>query len=114
VGDEARESLGLPGTYEEPRRELAEVWNEKGEDLLNRRDVGNAKRAFNKAAEIKPEFAVAWYNLARANCARGEKEEAIANLKTAIKLDPGIKEKLRTETLFKKLKSEKEFEKICR
>jgi tetratricopeptide (TPR) repeat protein len=114
VGEEARESLGLPGTYEEPRREFAEVWNEKGEDLLNRRDVGNAKRAFNKATQLKPEFAVAWYNLARANCAKGEKEEAIANLKTAMKLEPSIKEKLKTESLFKKLKSEKEFEKICR
>ena len=114
VGEDARESLGFPGTSEEPRRELAEVWNEKGEGLLNRRDVVNAKRAFNKAAEISPEFAVAWYNLARANCVQGEKEEAIVNLKTAIKLEPGIKEKLRTESFFKKLKSEKEFEKICR
>ena len=114
VGGEIRETMGPPGTYEEPRRELAEVWNEKGEDLLNRRDVGNAKRAFNKAAEIKPEFAAAWYNLARVHCVTGEKEEAIANLKTAIKLEPGIKEKLRTESFFKKLKSEKEFERICK
>ena len=114
VGEEGKEPSDLPATYEEPRRELAEVWNAKGEDLLNLRDLGNAKHAFNKDAEIKPEFAVAWYNLAKANCAKGEKEEAIANLKTAIKLEPGIKEKIRTESFFKKLKSEKEFGKIFR
>jgi tetratricopeptide (TPR) repeat protein len=113
-GEEGREPSDLPATNEEPRRELAEVWNAKGEDLLNRRDLGNAKHAFNKAAEIKPEFAVAWYNLARANCAKGEKEEAIANLKTAIRIEPGIKEKIRAESFFKKLKNEKEFGKIFR
>jgi tetratricopeptide (TPR) repeat protein len=112
LGEEGKEPVDLSAAYEEPRRELAEVWNAKGEDLLNRRDLGNAKHAFNKAAEIKPEFAAAWYNLARTNCAKGEKEQAIANLKTALKLDPGIKEKIKTESFFKKLKSEKEFGKI--
>ena len=112
VGEEGKDPVDFPAGYEEPRRELAEVWNAKGEDLLSRRDLGNAKHAFNKATEIKPELAAAWYNLARANCATGEKEEAIANLKTAIKLEPGIKEKIRIENSFKKLKSEKEFGKI--
>ena len=112
AGEEGKEPADHPEAYEEPRRELAEVWNAKGEDLLNRRDLGNAKHAFRKAAAIKPEFAAAWYNLARANSAKGEKEEAIANLKTAVKLEPAIKEKIRTESLFKKLKSEKEFGKL--
>ena len=114
VEEEAKESMDLPVMHEEPRRELAEVWNAKGEDLFNRRDLGNAKHAFHKAAEIKPEFAVAWYNLARANYAKGEKEEAIANLKTAVRLDPTVKEKIRAESFFKRLKGDKEFEKIWR
>jgi tetratricopeptide (TPR) repeat protein len=99
---------------EEPRKELAEVWNHKGENHLSRREYERAKRAFAKAVEIKPEFAQGWYNLAKAHSHKGEKGEAMAKLKRAIKLDPGYREKARTENLFKKLKGEKEFDRLIK
>jgi tetratricopeptide (TPR) repeat protein len=114
VPEETKESFEAAQDEEEPRKELAEVWNHKGENHLTRREYERAKRAFVKAVEIKPEFARGWYNLAKAHSLKGEKEEAVAKLKKAIKLDPGYREKAKTENLFKKLKGEKEFDRLIK
>jgi tetratricopeptide (TPR) repeat protein len=96
------------------RKELAEVWNHKGENHLTRREFERAKHAFAKAVEINPGFALAWYNLSKAHSHKGEKEQVMTKLRRAIKLDPGYKEKARTENLFKKLRGEKEFDRLIR
>jgi tetratricopeptide (TPR) repeat protein len=114
VPGETKESFEAVQDEEEPRKELAEVWNHKGENHLSRREYERAKRAFAKAVEIKPEFAQGWYNLAKAHSHKGEKGEAMAKLKRAIKLDHGYREKARTENLFKKLKGEKEFDRLIK
>jgi tetratricopeptide (TPR) repeat protein len=112
--EERKESFEAAQNEEEPRKELAEVWNHKGENHLTRREYERAKQAFAKAVEIKPEFALGWYNLAKAHSQKGEKEQAMTKLKRAIRLDPGYREKARTENLFKKFKGEKEFDKLIR
>ena len=112
--EDTRESGEDPANHEEPRRELADVWNDKGQELFNRREYESAQHAFRKAIKIKPEFTIAWYNLSKAHCINGEKEEAIASLKKAVKLEPNFKEKVRTESLFKRLKGEKDFEKLIK
>jgi tetratricopeptide (TPR) repeat protein len=112
--EETKESFEAAQNEEEPRKELAEVWNRKGENHFTRREYERAKQAFAKAVEIKPEFALAWYNLAKVHSHEGEKEQAMTKLKRAIKLDPGCREKARTESFFKKFKGEKEFDKLIR
>jgi tetratricopeptide (TPR) repeat protein len=107
-----REPVEVSLNKEEPRRELADVWNDKGLELLGRREYESAQHAFAKAVAIKPEFTVAWYNMARVHCHKGKKEEAIGSLKRAIKLDPDLKAKIKAESLFRRLRGEKEFEKL--
>jgi tetratricopeptide (TPR) repeat protein len=109
-----REFFEEPEDQGETRKGLAEVWNHKGEDLLARREYGEAKHAFAKAVEIKPEFALGWYNLAKVHSQEGEKDQAMTNLKKAIKLEPDYREKAKTESLFKKFKGEKDFDKLVR
>jgi tetratricopeptide (TPR) repeat protein len=114
VPEETKESFDAAQNEEEPRKELAEVWNHKGENHLTRREFERAKHAFAKAVEINPGFALAWYNLSKAHSHKGEKEQVMTKLRRAIKLDPGYKEKARTENLFKKLRGEKEFDRLIR
>jgi tetratricopeptide (TPR) repeat protein len=102
-----REFFEEPENQEEPRKGLAEVWNHKGEDLFARREYDEAKHV-----EIKPEFAPGWYNLAKVHSQEGEKNQAMTNLKKAIELEPGYREKAKTESLFKKFKGEKDFDKL--
>ena len=110
--EQRREAFEAAENQEEPRKDLAEVWNHKGEALFARREYEGAKRAFAKAVEIKPEFAPGWYNLAKAYSQKGEKDQAMTKLRKAIKLEPGYREKAGTERVFKQFKGEKDFDKL--
>jgi tetratricopeptide (TPR) repeat protein len=112
--EQRREAFEAAENREEPRKDLSEVWNEKGEDLFARGEYERAKRAFSKAVEIKPEFALGWYNLAKAHSKKSEKDEAMTKLRRAMQLEPGYREKARTESFFKKFNGEKDFEKLIR
>jgi tetratricopeptide (TPR) repeat protein len=109
-----REFFEEPENQEESRKGLAEVWNHKGEDLFARREYDEAKHAFAKAVEIKPKFALGWYNLAKVHSQEGEKDRAMTSLKKAIELEPDCREMAKTESLFRKFKGEKDFDKLVR
>jgi tetratricopeptide (TPR) repeat protein len=112
--DEGRESFEGAENQEEPGKDLAEVWNHKGEDLFAHHEYDRAEHAFSKAVEINPEFARGWYNLAKAYSQKGEKDQAMTKLRKAIKLEPDYREIARTERVFKKFKGEKDFDKLIR
>ena len=45
-----------------------------------------------KAIEINPQNALAYYQLGSLYAVQGETENAIANIKNALKIDPNLKE----------------------
>jgi len=94
------------------KKDLAEVWNHKGRDFVERKEYEEAKKAFHKAVEIKPQLAEAWYNLADLYVFLGEKEEALSTLRRALQIDPSYKEKARLSNNFKRLKHDEDFQNL--
>jgi tetratricopeptide (TPR) repeat protein len=112
--EQVGESASPAAKQAEPRMELSEVWNRKGEDLFGQGEYDKAKHAFTQAVQIKPEFALGWYNLAKVHAHKGERDQAVKKLKKAVKLEPVYNERVKTENLFKKLRGEKEFDKLLK
>ena len=56
--------------------------------MLNQGDHDSSREFFERVVSIKPEDATARTNLAAAQLALGENEEAVEELKKAIELDP--------------------------
>jgi tetratricopeptide (TPR) repeat protein len=94
------------------RLHLGDLWNHKGKELFRTHRYPDAKEALLKAVEIKPELADAWYVIACIESIRSEKEGAISRLRKAIELEPAYREKARTQSYFKKLKGDADFEKL--
>lgn len=114
-GSESEQDRRAPQTLDKAVRlkpDLAEIWNQKGEGFVSLRHYDDAKEAFNVATRIKPKIAPAWYNLASLYSIEGEKKEALANLKKAIKIDPNFKRKAKEDINFKKLLRDEDFKKF--
>jgi tetratricopeptide (TPR) repeat protein len=94
------------------RLHLGDLWNHKGKELFRTHRYPDAKEALLKAVEIKPELADAWYVIACIESMKSEREGALSKLRKAIELEPGYKEKARTQSYFKKLKGDADFEKL--
>jgi tetratricopeptide (TPR) repeat protein len=94
------------------RVHLGDLWNHKGKELFRTHRYPEAKEALLKAVEIKPMLADAWYVIACIDSMKSEKEGALLRLSKAIELDPGYKEKARTQSYFKKLKGDVDFERL--
>jgi len=94
------------------RLHLGDLWNHKGKELFRTHRYSDAKEAMLKAVEIKPELADAWYVIACIESMKSEKEGAISRLRKAIELEPAYREKARTQSYFKKLKGDADFEKL--
>jgi len=93
---------------------LGDLWKQKGKELFRTHRYNEAKEALLKAVEIKPELADAWYVIACIEAMKGEKEGALARLKKTIELDRNFKDKAGTQSYFKKLKGDEDFEKLLR
>ncbi len=93
---------------------LGDLWKNKGKELFRTHRYTEAKEALLKAVEIKPQLADAWYVIACIESMKGEKEGALSRLRKAIQLDQGFKEKARTQSYFKKLKGNEDFERLLR
>lgn len=91
---------------------LGEVWHSKGKDLFGRHKYEDARKAFKKAVEIKPDIGEAWFYLACIDATKGVKDEALSLLAKAVEIDSEYKEKARTHGAFKKLRGDADFEKI--
>jgi len=94
------------------RLHLGDLWNHKGKELFRMHRYPEAKEALLKAVEIKPELADAWYVIACVESMKSEKEGALSRLRKAIELEPGYREKARTQSYFKKLKGDVDFERL--
>jgi tetratricopeptide (TPR) repeat protein len=94
------------------RLHLGDLWNHKGKELFRTHRYPEAKEALLKAVEIKPELADAWYVIACIESMKSEKEGALSRLRKAIELEPGYKEKARTQSYFKKLKGDVDFDRL--
>ena len=94
------------------RLHLGDLWNHRGKELFRTHRYPEAKEALLKAVEIKPELADAWYVIACIESMKSEKEGALSRLRKAIELEPGFKEKARTQSYFKKLKGDVDFERL--
>jgi tetratricopeptide (TPR) repeat protein len=102
------------GRAAQMRLHLGDHWNHKGKELFRTHRYPDAKEALLKAVEIKPELADAWYVIACIESMKSEKEAALSRLKKAIELEPAYKEKARTQSYFRKLKGDADFEKLVR
>ena len=94
------------------RLHLGDLWNHKGKELFRTHRYPEAKEALLKSVEIKPQLADAWYIIACIESMKSEKEGALSSLRKAIELEPGFKEKARTQSYFKKLKGDVDFERL--
>lgn len=94
------------------RLHLGDLWNHKGKELFRTHRYPEAKEALLKAVEIKPELGDAWYVIACIESMKNEKEGALSRLRKAIELEPGYKAKARTQSHFKKLKGDVDFERL--
>jgi tetratricopeptide (TPR) repeat protein len=94
------------------KKDLSDVWNAKGKELLRLNAHDEALRAFAMALEIKPNHAEACYNLASVYSFKGEIDEALTRLKRAIEIDPGFKAKAKVNRYFKKLEGKRAFKKL--
>jgi tetratricopeptide (TPR) repeat protein len=91
---------------------LGEVWHGKGKDLFDKHKYEDAKKALNKAVEIRPDLADAWFLLACVDSLKGEKSKALSLLAKAVESEPGYREKAKAHSAFKKYRGDGDFEKI--
>ncbi|MEJ2724236.1 MAG: tetratricopeptide repeat protein [Deltaproteobacteria bacterium] len=112
AGMKTTQSRGVATPKVPLKKDLSDVWNDKGKELLKLNAYDEAMKAFRMAVEIKPKHAEACYNLASVCSFKGEIDEALSRLKRAIEIDPGFKEKAKVNRYFKKLADKKEFRKL--
>jgi len=65
-----------------------------------------------KAIELKPDDAGAWFNRACLYALKGERENALSDLRRAIELDSSFKEKAKKDKDFEALWDDEEFKKL--
>ena len=80
--------------------------------LLKLGRYDEAISTYNKAVEIAPEYAVVIYNRGCAYCRKGDKANALADLKKAISLNPQFKASAPKDEDFKSLWDDEEFKKL--
>jgi tetratricopeptide (TPR) repeat protein len=61
---------------------------DKGEDSLGKKKLEEARKSFERAVEIYPEYASAWQQLGEMQLASKQKEKARGSFEAAIKADP--------------------------
>ena len=113
-GLRSEESPGHGTPKVQLKKDLSEVWNTKGKELLKQNEHDEAMQAFSMAVKIKPNHAEACYNLASVCSFKGDIERALSMLDRAIEIEPGFKEKAKINRYFKKLKDNNDFKKLIR
>jgi cytochrome c-type biogenesis protein CcmH/NrfG len=76
------------------------VLNLKGYSLFKQRDLKPAIAALRHSVSVEPEYAWGYFDLARAQCAAGEFQEARKSVSTAISLRPELKSVMRSDGEF--------------
>lgn len=91
----------------DPKR--ADVWGMKAGAEAKSGKYAEALKSANKGIEMAPNSFVGIYNRACIYALMGEKTSAIADLKKAIELNPGIKNHARTDKDFESMFDDEEF-----
>ncbi len=73
-----------------------------------------AFRPFEKAIELKPDYAHVWFNRACSYAFKGNKENALSNLKKAVELDASLKEEAKKDQYSKALQNNKDFKELIK
>lgn len=89
-----------------------DVWGMNASELANLKKYDEALAAIDKGIELNPGYAGNIYNRACIYCLKGDKSNALADLKTAIEKMPQIKQHARTDDDMKSLWDDTEFKKI--
>ena len=86
-----------------------DVWGMQADALLKLSRYDEAISTYNKAAEIAPDYPVIIYNRGCAYCRKGDKVNALADLKRAISLNPQFKTSAPKDEDFKSLWDDADF-----
>ena len=85
---------------------LASYWHyERGE-------YERAIESMQPALERTPDAALGWFNVACYEALAGRREDALAHLRRAVELDPGMREQARADSDFASLQADDEFRRI--
>jgi tetratricopeptide (TPR) repeat protein len=93
-----REAAALYAALTRAQPEMAGAWRNLGVCLLEINDPGEAVRTLEKATDLSPRDAIAWFWLSRACKALGADRDAANAWETACRLDPSLPAALQQET----------------
>lgn len=96
----------------DPKR--GDVWGMKAGVLAKLGRFDKALSSANKGIELMPGFFVGIYNRACVYSLKGDKANALADLKKAIELNPSIKQHARTDEDFKNLFDDEDFKNLTK
>jgi predicted Zn-dependent protease len=94
----------------DPKRQ--DVWGMKAGALAKISKFDEAITSINKGLELAPNNAVNVYNRACIYCLKGDKVNALADLKRAISLNPSFRESARKDDDFRSLYEDEDFKKL--
>ncbi|MHC1584299.1 MAG: tetratricopeptide repeat protein [Methanosarcinales archaeon] len=80
--------------------------------LLQFHKYYSALESLEKAIELKPDDAGAWFNRACLYALKGEREDALADLRRAIELDSSFKEEAKKDKDFEALWDDEELKRL--
>ena len=83
--------------------------NQLGLTYIAKTDYEKARSYYQKAVEIDPKYAPAWYNIACSHALEKNVEKAVENLGKAIGLDQSYRDKAKLDSDFDSIKNEKAF-----
>lgn len=92
--------------------EQALPWYNEGITLVKLSQYNEAIKSFNKAIEIYPQYADAWYEKARCYSIKGEKANAFQSLNRAVTFDPNLKAQAQRDPDFRWLSNDGQFKEI--
>ena len=93
-------------------QKLFDVWGMQADALLKLSRYDEAIAAYTKAIELAPNYPVVIYNRGCAYSRKGDKANAIADLKKAISLEPQFKASAPKDEDYKSLWEDEEFKKL--
>jgi len=94
----------------DPKR--PDVWGMKAGALAKTGKFDDAIVAINKGLELAPNDPTNFYNRACIYCLKGDKVNALSDLKKAISMNPSFKEQARKDEDFKSLYDDEDFKKL--
>ncbi len=86
--------------------------NNRGVLHLHHKDYRAARKCFEKAIRLKPDYVDPYYNLACVSVARGQSEQGLRYLKKAVSMDPAVRVWAKKDPDLDVLRGNPEFKKI--